>query len=53
MGKTIDETITHMRITGSYLGTDWRDPFVIHDTWKIKDEELDKASEQYKGVLEQ
>jgi len=52
MGKTIDETIAHMMMSGDYLGMDWREPLVIHNTWKITDEELDRASEQYKRLLE-
>lgn len=50
-GITVPELLAPMHATADHIGMTWLDPFTIHGTLSLTDEELDKTAARYAALL--
>ena len=47
----VPELLKPLEATAKHIGMTWLEPFTIHGTMKVTDEELDEAARQYAALL--
>ena len=50
-GVIVPELLRPLEATAKHIGMTWLEPFTIHGTLKVTDEELDEAARQYAALL--
>lgn len=50
-GVIVPELLKPLEATAKHIGMTWLEPFTIHSTMKVTDEELDEAARQYAALL--
>ena len=50
-GVIVPELLKPLEATAKHIGMTWLEPFTIHGTMKVTDEELDEAARQYAALL--
>lgn len=50
-GVIVPELLKPLEATAKHIGMTWLNPFTIHGTLKVTDEELDEAARRYAALL--